>query len=114
MPVLKKEIELDDGKKIWVRQASGMAKLKIEAKQGQVFRKCRHFGNDPGKWTEEQMEEFLSLCDEYGCGFEAQVSAWVPACVEGDFDIDTLTTEELLKVLQVIRGEDDEGAVPLD
>lgn len=30
MPVLKKEIELDNGKKIWVRQASGMDKLAIE------------------------------------------------------------------------------------
>jgi hypothetical protein len=114
MPVLKKQIELDNGNKIWVRQASGMAKLKIEARQGKAFRKCRHFGSDPSKWTEEQMDEFLNYCDELGCGFEDQVSAWVPACVEGDIDIDSLTTEELLMVLRVIRGEDDEGAVPLD
>ena len=44
MPVLKKEIELADGTKIWVRQASGMEKLPIENKQATVFRKVRHFG----------------------------------------------------------------------
>ena len=56
MPVLKKEIELNDGRKVWVRQASGMDKLKIEAKQGRVMRKCRHFGSDLSKWTDEQMD----------------------------------------------------------
>ena len=58
MPVLKKEIELSDGKKIWVRQASGMQKLKIENKQARVFRSVRHFGLDPTEWTEEQQTEF--------------------------------------------------------
>ena len=44
MPVMKKEIELDDGRKIWVRQASGMEKLKITNIQGKAFRKMRHAG----------------------------------------------------------------------
>ena len=114
MPVLKKEVQLDNGTTVWVRQASGMDKLKIEAKQGRVFRKLRHFGNDVSKWTEEQEEEFLAMCDDEGCGFEAQVESWVPKCVMDDLDIDTLTTEELLRILSVIRGEDEDGAVPLD
>ena len=93
MPVLKKEIELNDGRKVWVRQASGMDKLKIEAKQGRVMRKCRHFGSDLSKWTDEQMDEFMELCEKEGCGFEAQV--------------------EMVRIINVIRGDDNEGAVPL-
>jgi hypothetical protein len=114
MPVLKKEVELDDGRKVWVRQAAAMDKLKIETKQGRVFRKCRHFGPDPSAWSEDQMDEFLDMCDKEGCGFEAQVEMWVPRCLlNEDVDVDTLTSEELLRILNVIRGEDDEGAVPL-
>ena len=41
MPVAEKEIELDDGSKILVRQASGRKKIKIEAIQAKVFRKFR-------------------------------------------------------------------------
>jgi hypothetical protein len=115
MPVLKKEIELDDGRKVWVRQASGLDKLKIEAKQGRAMRKCRHFGPDPSKWSDEQMEEFLELCDKEGAGFEHQVEAWLPNCLlDKDVDPETLTSEELVRILNVIRGDDNEGAVPLD
>ena len=71
MPVLKKEVELNDGRKVWVRQASGLDKMKIEAKQGRVMRKCRHFKPD------------------------------------------TLTSDELVRIINVIRGDDNEGAVPL-
>ena len=39
MPVKKKEFELDDGTTVWVRQASGMEKLKISNIQAKVFRK---------------------------------------------------------------------------
>lgn len=115
MPVLKKEIELDNGRVVWIRQASGMDKLKIEAKQGRVFRRFRHFGADPTEWTEEQMEEFLDECDKEGCGFEDQVEAWVPNCImDEELDIDTLTGEELRNILLIIRGDDSEGAVPLE
>ena len=57
MPVLRKQIELDDGTKVWVRQASGMERLKIETAQSKAYRECRHFGPDPAKWTDEQQED---------------------------------------------------------
>ena len=115
MPVLKKQVELDNGKKVWVRQASGLDKLKIEAKQGRAMRKCRHFGSDISTWTDEQQEEFLDLCDKFGASFEDQVEAWLPTCVlDKELDQDSLTSAELVKILNVIRGDDNEGAVPLD
>lgn len=113
MPVLKKEVELDDGTKVWVRQASGLDKLKIEAKQGRVMRKCRHFGSDLSAWTEEQMEEFMDLCEQEGCGFTDQVEAWLPTCLDDSIDPNTLTSNELVRILNVIRGDDNEGAIPL-
>ena len=114
MPVLKKEIELSDGKKIWVRQASGMQKLKIENKQARVFRSVRHFGLDPTEWTEEQQTEFAEKLDESGAGMVAQMEAWVPDCIlEENFDIDSLTSEELRDIISFVRGDDIEGAIPL-
>ena len=115
MPVLKKEIELNNGRKVWIKQASGLDKLKIEAKQGRVMRKCRSFGNDLSAWTEEQMDEFMDLCEKEGCGFTSQVEAWLPNCLlDEELDAESLTSDELVKVLNVIRGDDNEGAVPLD
>lgn len=114
MPVLKKEISLTDGTKIWVRQASGREKLRIETIQAKAFRKCRHFG-DPTSWTEEQNEQFLDMCEEMGANLEHQVEAWLPNCVlepEG-FDIDLLTSEELQTILMFVRGDTTEGAIPL-
>ena len=114
MPVLKKEVELNDGRKVWVRQASGLDKMKIEAKQGRVMRKCRHFGADVSAWTDEQQNEFLDMCEEEGAGFTDQVAAWLPNCLlNDDVDPDTLTSEELVRIINVIRGDDNEGAVPL-
>ena len=114
MPVLKKEIELSNGTKIWVKQASGLDKLRIEAKQGRVMRKCRSFGSDLSAWTEEQMDEFMDLCEKEECGLAAQVESWLPSCLlDKEFDPDSLTSEELILVLGVIRGDDNEGAVPL-
>jgi hypothetical protein len=114
MPVLKKEIELEDGRKIWVRQASGMQKLKIETIQAKVFRKFRHFGANPAEWTEEQNIEFSDALDEAGGGMEMQIQTWIPNCImEEDFDIDTLTTSELIEILSFVRGDDPEGALPL-
>ena len=112
MPVMKKEIELDDGKKIWVRQASGMERLKITNIQGRVFRKMRHAG-EPADWTDEQNEEFASSLDELGGGLEDQISSWVPPCIlDEDIDSNLLTFEELNTILQFVRGDDEEGAVP--
>lgn len=112
MPVMKKEIELDDGRKIWVRQASGMEKLKITNIQGKAFRKMRHAGT-PDKWTEEQNEEFAAMVDEMGGGIEEQIETWVPKCILDDnVDVNTLTFEELNTILQFVRGDDTDGAVP--
>ena len=115
MPVLKKEIELDNGSKIWVRQASGLDKLKIENIQQRVARQFRHFGLDPTEWTPEQHEEFAVAMDEAGAGIEDQIQSWVPKCViEENFDIDTLTSAELMDILRFVRGDTLEGAVPLE
>lgn len=115
MPVLKKEIELDDGKTIMVRQASGLDKLKIENIQQRVARQFRHFGLDPTEWTPEQHEEFAVAMDEAGAGIEAQIESWIPNCVlEEHFDIYTLTSAELMDILRFVRGDTLEGAVPLE
>ena len=109
---MKKEIELDDGTKIWVRQASGMERLKITTLQGKAFRKMSHAGS-PEKWTEEQNEEFASMVDELGAGVDAQMEAWIPNCIlDENVDINMLTFDELNRILQFVRGDDEEGAVP--
>ena len=112
MPVMKKEIELNDGRKIWVRQASGMERLKITNIQGKAFRKMRHAG-EPSEWTDEQNEEFAALVDEMGGNMEDQISSWVPPCIlDEDIDPNLLTFEELTTILSFVRGDDEEGAVP--
>ena len=114
MPVLKKQIELNDGRKVWVRQASGMERKTIETTQARVFRKCKHFGANPAEWTPKQEQEFSDLMEEAGAGPDAQMSAWIPPCIiEEGLDINTLTTDELLTILKFVRGDDIEGAVPL-
>jgi len=112
MPVMKKEIELEDGTKIWVRQASGMEKLKITNIQGKAFRKMKHAG-DPTGWTDEQNEEFATIVDEMGGGIETQMETWIPPCIiDENVDYNLLTFEELNTILQFVRGDDTEGAVP--
>jgi hypothetical protein len=113
MPVMKKEIELEDGTKIWVRQASGMEKLSITNAQGKAFRKMRHAG-EPENWTDEQNEEFSNIVDELGGGITSQIETWVPACIMNeDFDVNSLTAEELMSILSFVRGDDKDGAIPL-
>jgi len=115
VPVLKREIELDDGTKVLVRQASGVERVAIETKQARIFRRFRHFG-DPLEWTVEQNEEFAQAVDEEGAGVEAQIQSWLHKCIltEG-FDIDTLTSEEMYEILRFVRGDEDpEGAIPLE
>tara|TARA_R110001592_G_scaffold139407_3_gene359340 strand:+ start:2696 stop:3046 length:351 start_codon:yes stop_codon:yes gene_type:complete len=116
MPVLKKEIELGDGLKVWVRQASGMEKIKIENIQAKIFRKTRHFGKDPAEWTPEQNEEFAEMLDEAGGGMLDQIEAWIPICIiqPADFDYNILTSDEVRTILSFVRGDTLEGGVPLD
>ena len=95
MPVAKKEIELNDGNTILVRQVSGRKKLKIEAKQARVFRQFRHFG-DPTEWTQDQHEEFADALDDLDAGLEAQVEQWLPDCIlTEEYTIDDLESDEL-------------------
>jgi len=114
MPVLKKEIELDDGTLIWVRQASGMDKLRIENIQARTFRKFRDFGLDPSEWTEEQHAKFAEDLDDAGGGMQEQMEQWIPNCLlDKEVDIDSLTSDELRRILLFVRGDDTEGAIPL-
>tara|TARA_R110002020_G_scaffold23154_7_gene77485 strand:+ start:3923 stop:4279 length:357 start_codon:yes stop_codon:yes gene_type:complete len=113
MPVMKKEFELNNGTKIMVRQASGLEKLKLETRQAKVFRKLRHFGPNPSEWSEKQQEEFALALDEAGCGLESQMAEWIPKCVIDEFDVNTLTSEELRELLGFVRGDDLDGAIPL-
>jgi len=114
MPVAQKEIELDDGTLILVKQASGRKKLKIEARQAKVFRQFRHYGS-PVDWTIEQHEEFSDALDELDAGIEAQVEAWLPDCIltEG-VDLDDLTTNEIMTLLNWVRGDTEEASIPLE
>ncbi len=115
MPIKKKEFELDDGTKLWFRQASGMERLKIEKVQAKVFRECRHYGPDPLQWSEEQHLEFAEKLDENGAAIEDQILHWVPpACLTEGFDINKLTNIELREILSFVRGDEDEGSVPLE
>ena len=114
MPVAEKEIELNDGSKILVRQASGRKKIRIEAIQAKVFRQFRHYGS-PTDWTIEQHEEFADALDEQGAGIEAQIEAWLPDCIKTEgVDLDDLTTEDIMTLLNFVRGDTEEGAIPLE
>ena len=110
---MKKEIKLEDGTKIWVRQASGMEKLSVTTAQGKAFRKMRHAG-EPEDWTDEHSEEFAEIVDELGGGVDTQIGVWIPPCLlDEDININMLTSEELLIILAFVRGDDKDGAVPL-
>ena len=113
MPVMKKEIELEDGTKIWVRQASGMEKLAVTNAQGKAFRQMRHAG-EPENWTDEQNEEFSAIIEDLDGGLTTQIGVWIPPCIlSEDVDVNTLTTEELMEILSFVRGDDKDGAIPL-
>ena len=111
MPIKKKEFELDDGTKIWVRQASGIEKLKISNAQARVFRKFADKG-EPEKWDEDTNIDFGDALDEAGAGIMAQIEQWlVPCCLDETFDVNLFTVDELMPVLSFVRGDDEEGAV---
>ena len=111
MPVKKKEFELDDGSKVWVRQASGIEKLKISNAQAKVFRRFADKG-DPTEWDEDTNMEFSDALDDEGAGLQAQIDHWLMPCVlDENFDVNLFTVEELLPILSFVRGDDEEGAV---
>ena len=118
MPIKSKQFELTDGKKVWVRQASGLEKLPLETAHAKALRKCRHFGMDPTTWSDDQQDEFFDLVEGYGAGLDSQIRTLIPLCV-GKYEDGTqcdsaeLLSEEIVPLLAFIRGEEDEGAVPL-
>ena len=116
MPVMKKEIELDDGTKLWVKQASGLQKLPFEAKMARIFRQFRHFGTDQTKWNEDQQEEFLSAMEDAECGMMDQMAILVPQCIDDEsFDVNSLTPDELRNIYLFIAGvSESDGAPPLE
>jgi hypothetical protein len=118
MPISKRLFDLEDGTKVWVRQASGLEKLKIESAHATAMRKCRHFGNDINLWTMEQQDEFWAIVEELGGGMSDQIQQLIPMCVIGmedgePCDVNLLTTTEIVPMLEFIRGDDAEDAVPL-
>ena len=114
MPVMKKEFEVGE-KKIWVRQASGMERLHFETILAKTFRKFRHFGTDQSNWTESQQEEFLEELEAKGGSMQDQIHRLVPPCIlDGNLDINVLDRDELMDIFNFVRGEEQDGAIPLD
>jgi len=118
MPIRKKLFDLEDGTKVWVRQASGLEKLKIEGIHATAMRKCRHFGTDMTAWTVEQEDEFWEKIEELGGGMTAQMEHLIPICLmemeDGSAsDINMLKSEEIIPMLSFIRGDGDDSSVPL-
>lgn len=55
------------------------------------------------------------MLDAEGAGIDSQIQSWIPKCViDKEIDIDVLTSEELRTILNFVRGDDIEGACPLD
>jgi hypothetical protein len=114
MPILKKEFDLGN-KKIWVRQASGMERLKFETILAKTFRKFKHFGLDQDQWTEDQQEQFMVALEDAGGDISSQMTKMVPACLPEDMDVNMLDKDELLLIFNFVRGiGEPEGAIPLD
>ena len=121
MPINKKLFELENGQKVWVRQASGLEKLKVEGIHATCLRKCRAFGPDIQNWTDEQQDEYWDLVEEMGGGLTAQIEQLIPLCLMSyedgtDVDVNNLKSEEIMPMLAFIRGDATAGegdAVPL-
>ena len=114
MAVLKKQFEIGS-KTIWVRQASGMERLRFETMLAKTFRRYKHFGFDQSTWTDEQQEEFMVALEEMGGGMESQILSLVPPCIlDEGCNMDLLDRDELMEIFEFVRGDDPEGAVPLD
>ena len=114
MPVLKRQFDIGD-KTIWVRQASGMERLKFETLLAKTFRKFKHFGLDQEEWTDEQQEEFMDALEAAGGDINSQMKEMIPPCLPDGFDINTLDKDELMMIFNFVRGiGEPEGAIPLD
>ena len=116
MPVKKKEFKLDDDTKLWVRQASGMEKLAISNIQARIYRKFIKDHGEIDKWSDELTQDFSDSMDEEDAGIQAQIKEWLVKCIlpeEGKevFNPNYFTIEELMPILNFVRGDDDEGAV---
>ena len=115
MTVLKKEFDLGT-RKIWVRQASGMERLRFETVLAKTFRKFKHFGSDQSKWTDEQQEEFMIALENAGAGMTDQLEVLVPACIIDDVDINFIDRDMLMEIYSFVRGDavEGDGSIPLD
>ncbi len=113
MAILKKQFEIGS-KKVWVRQASGMERLRFETILAKTFRKFKHFGANQTEWTDEQQEEFMDALDDAGAGMDQQIRTLVPPCLIDDLDINLIDSMDLMLIFDFIRGGDAEGSVPLD
>tara|TARA_R110000744_G_scaffold26942_4_gene66038 strand:+ start:1409 stop:1756 length:348 start_codon:yes stop_codon:yes gene_type:complete len=114
MPILKKEFEIGN-KKIWVRQASGMERLKFETVLAKTFRNFKHFGFDQAEWTEEQQEEFMIALENNGGDVSSQMRDMIPPCLPEGFDVNMLDKDDLMEIFSFVRGiGEPEGAIPLD
>ena len=115
MTVLKKQFDLGS-KKIWVRQASGMERLKFETILAKTFRKFKHFGTDQSKWSDEQQEEFMVALENAGAGMFDQLEVLVPKCIIDPIDINLIDRDMLMEIYEFVRGDEKEveGSVPLD
>ena len=115
MTVLKKQFDLGS-KKIWVRQASGMERLRFETILAKTFRKFKHFGADQSKRSEEQQEEFMVALEDAGAGMFDQLEVLVPKCIIDDVDMNLIDRDTLMEIYDFVRGDEAEGdgSIPLD
>lgn len=113
MATLKKQFKIGN-KEIWVRQASGMERLKFETILAKVYRKFKHYGVDQEGWTDDQQEQFLDALEEAGGGMTNQLYELVPQCIMDEIDINLIDRDELMQIYSFVSGNDEEGSVPLD
>ena len=114
MTVLKKQFDIGS-KKIWVRQASGMERLRFETILAKTFRKHKHFGSDQSKWTDEQQEEFMNALEDAGAGMYDQLETLVPKCLIDEVDMNLIDRDLLMEIYEFVRGDvEGEGSIPLD
>lgn len=115
MTVLKRQFDIGS-RKIWVRQASGMERLRFETILAKTFRKHKHFGSDQSKWTDEQQEEFMNALEDAGAGMYDQLETLVPQCLIDEVDMNLIDRDLLMEIYEFVRGDDIEGdgSIPLD
>ena len=113
MAIMKRQFDIGS-KQVWVRQASGMERLKFETILAKTFRSFKHFGPEQSEWTDAQQQEFLDALDNAGAGMDSQIRELVPPCLIDDIDINLIDSMTLMDIFDFVRGGDREGSVPLD